>query len=587
MIKLIYSKFGIKIFMLVSLLYVFFVSNFSFATDTTWIPHLFLSIIDLLSLIWYIFPILAWKLMTNTFVYGTFLWIDKILWDIWNISKNFANFLIWFIFIYFIFRYLVKFWEKDWALIKTNLPKLAVSVIIVNMSWFIMWLLIDISNILIAWIGILPLNFINNTDYKFNITKEINIIHASCQKEDASWEPSSKANKICVAGSEIIHKNNMTVSLKDFQSYENSISWPLLFLWYSILEITKLKKWFLDTSVDVWKQKLSNQWAKVKLFMKAMIFLLLLVPMIVLIVVNIVRIFWIRIYIWFSPLIFLDQIFWNKVMWKKQKAFVLKNMIWLIFQPVVVVWAFSICIIFLSWIGQILIWWNTKYKDNFDKAFNLKTANQVVDSTFFQIQDTWWIFTSFLWWFFGYVLFVLLTTFVLWWMIKLSFKASEVTSSVSSWMFKFTEWLMKSIPFVPTGSWKVSIGSLWILYWRMQALPTSISESQRMKLEEKFGFKHDVKSNKKESILIDLEYDKTIWKWINEAINVLEWYKNEDITKFNNAKQILDRIVKIIKNEYNPKLKDIKINLKIYKDDPNKQLEEILSNQDIIKKIFK
>jgi hypothetical protein len=44
----------------------------------------------------------------------------------------------------------------------------------------------------------------------------------------------------------------------------------------------------------------------------------------------------------------------------------------------------------------------------------------------------------------------------------------------------------------------------------MQALPTSISESQRMKLEEKFGFKHDVKSNKKESILIDLEYDKTI-----------------------------------------------------------------------------
>jgi hypothetical protein len=36
--------------------------------------------------------IIAGKLMTNEFVYGSFMHMDKYLWTIWNIMKNFANF---------------------------------------------------------------------------------------------------------------------------------------------------------------------------------------------------------------------------------------------------------------------------------------------------------------------------------------------------------------------------------------------------------------------------------------------------------------------------------------------------------------
>ena len=49
-------------------------------------------VIGILSWGWVLLANLAGKLMTNEFVYGEFINLDSILFQMWNVAKNFANF---------------------------------------------------------------------------------------------------------------------------------------------------------------------------------------------------------------------------------------------------------------------------------------------------------------------------------------------------------------------------------------------------------------------------------------------------------------------------------------------------------------
>jgi len=51
-------------------------------------------ITTLFSRLWVVLAMGAGKLMGNTFVYGEFMNFDVYLWQMWNISKNFANMAI-------------------------------------------------------------------------------------------------------------------------------------------------------------------------------------------------------------------------------------------------------------------------------------------------------------------------------------------------------------------------------------------------------------------------------------------------------------------------------------------------------------
>ena len=65
-------------------------------------------VICLLSRVWVIPAAIAGKLMTNTFVYGTFIGLDVYLWKLWVVFRNFANFALGFIFVGGIFKHLFK-----------------------------------------------------------------------------------------------------------------------------------------------------------------------------------------------------------------------------------------------------------------------------------------------------------------------------------------------------------------------------------------------------------------------------------------------------------------------------------------------
>ena len=92
--------------------------------------------------------ILAGKLMSNDFIYASGLGLDKTLFTMWNYMKNIANFTLGFILIVKIVKYL--FATKDLFSIKKDLPNFLLASILLNMSWFLMGTLIDISNVATA-----------------------------------------------------------------------------------------------------------------------------------------------------------------------------------------------------------------------------------------------------------------------------------------------------------------------------------------------------------------------------------------------------------------------------------------------------
>jgi len=558
--------------------------NFSYATEnqTEWtatFTYVLVSLFDLISSIWYILPIIAWKLLTNDLLYWNSLHLDVLLWNIWNFSRSLANFLIGFLFIYFIFKFIVA--SKDASLIKTNLPKIAFWAIVINASWFIIGILIDISTILIAWFGSLPLAFSDlGSGTKVAIPKNITFDSTKCHMK----------NNGCFNWSfSIIATWDNDINLNQLQSYETYISWPLFFMWANILGINTSKEHILNNAYDVNSLQFKHNWAAIKAIIQIILILFFTIPIIVLIVVNVIRVFWVWIYIWFSPLIFLDQIFWWKIA-NQQKAFSFKNMIWLILQPAIVILVFSISVIFIYSIYWSLVdkkVFNTqenskKYEENVKKVFLLdNSTNSIVYLTWFwQIQDTS-NKTEYIWWFFSYLIVSIIVIIFLWTLIKMSFKATEITSSISGYMFQFSENLMKTIDFIPTPLGVQSIWSFTKLWNRVSSLHTNISSKQSEKLANIFWTIPDIGSVKVKQISENLwsNQSKLKLEWFNQALQELQTFKNKQIVNNReNAKKIIDVIISKLPDNFS-----IKDELNKEKDYEEK-LNIILWKQNEIKK---
>ena len=124
---------------------------------STWTMKLvneFYEILDKISRIWIIIAKLAWKLMTNGMIYWEAFQLDSYLWKIWQMVRNMVNFAIGFYFLYHILRFILSP-SKDSTpqkIIKQSL----VGGVLVQMSWFIVMVLVDLSTILIATVSSLP-----------------------------------------------------------------------------------------------------------------------------------------------------------------------------------------------------------------------------------------------------------------------------------------------------------------------------------------------------------------------------------------------------------------------------------------------
>ncbi len=119
----------------------------------------------------FIWPLLviAGTALDNSLLYGSFLHLDAALWNIWNIMKNFANFALWFVFIFSIVKNLFKasLWKEDPMKNSIDAVKQTlIAWVLVQISWFVIAVLIDLSTILIYAVWGIPLSMLwsYNTD---------------------------------------------------------------------------------------------------------------------------------------------------------------------------------------------------------------------------------------------------------------------------------------------------------------------------------------------------------------------------------------------------------------------------------------
>ncbi len=102
---------------------------------------------------------LAGLAMDNTLIYGSFMWLDVSLWNIWQIVRSFANYTLWFLLLIWVLRYNLS-WKDSISGIKLPdlLKKVLIASVLIQASWFIMMVLVDLSTIMTYGVGWLPIS---------------------------------------------------------------------------------------------------------------------------------------------------------------------------------------------------------------------------------------------------------------------------------------------------------------------------------------------------------------------------------------------------------------------------------------------
>ncbi|MBS8122497.1 type IV secretion system protein [Candidatus Vampirococcus lugosii] len=99
--------------------------------------------------------------LSNEFVYGSIFNLDGTLYIFWNMMKNFANYIIAFVFLISIFFYFINY-KQDGFNPKSLIPKFLVATVGIQASWFLLAALIDLSTVMTYSIGGLPLTVLDN-----------------------------------------------------------------------------------------------------------------------------------------------------------------------------------------------------------------------------------------------------------------------------------------------------------------------------------------------------------------------------------------------------------------------------------------
>lgn len=466
--------------------------------------------------------VVAWQFMDNAVVYGSFIWMDTLLWKIWNMMRMFANYIIWFVLIFSIFTLFM--WSKlqNFHPVKV-LPQIVVASFLVNASWFIMWALIDAANIMTYSVGTLPMKMakIDNWEWKWQAQSlddiKIPTTVISFQQNDANafnvwikdWDKilpfcelvSTKPNEFKATnikeGSACVFQN-----MWKYYKISNAKSFSLDNL-SDEMEGTKFSEarkelgWMTAvlttlyaSLIDIWKTVSYPSWwnsAMASDVVLKLIFLVaLLIPLLTLAIVLIVRAVMLWFYIILSPLIFLFtplKWFW-KLLWEKWQ---LSAVCCLIFLPVIVVFALSISFVFLSYLkfsSESLESVFNISSEKWSSSINIKLSdnpnvNDSIKMTYKWTEAAW---TSLFWNLWTAILRIIQNIFAISFMWVIVFSALK-SCKVTWWIVKsietFAIWMWKATPIMPIpGAWAQSRSSLWLGAKALQQRPSSIQQSQ-------------------------------------------------------------------------------------------------------------
>ncbi len=184
--------------------------------------------------------------MGNWFVYGEFINLDKVLYYLRNISRTFANFLIVGLLLKKIILDSLGWKLNGSEIVKYVVTKLIVGVICINLSWFAVGAIVDVSTILTSAVASLPSTYIasNGKVIKETISQSIGKYYNGKPQQtiDLSLSLCDTTKPISETGyadgaDKTANPPSIDEILDKILPDENSVSGPLLYLGIGVIQV--------------------------------------------------------------------------------------------------------------------------------------------------------------------------------------------------------------------------------------------------------------------------------------------------------------------------------------------------------------
>jgi len=262
-------------------------------------------ILKLFSWIWVILAMWAGKLMTNEFVYGTFMNFDVYLRQMRNISKNFANLTIGFMFLYYILKFVFQSDEVTGNDIGKKIGWFLLASVLIQASWFITGALLDVEKIATSAMGALPWLIIQDDNSWWQhivgsisdsvLNKKISFVPADgtiawtkVDIEDASWVIDGQSTPPESILDSILPRHD-------------NLAWPLYYIGFGMFKFHNYGNMELNQEINLLNMSRLLTSVGIKLLMVGAFVLM----MFILFLVNIIRIGYLWLVISLAPLIVL------------------------------------------------------------------------------------------------------------------------------------------------------------------------------------------------------------------------------------------------------------------------------------------
>ena len=345
------------------------------------------------SWIWIILWNIAGVLMTNVMVYWEFMHLDNFLWKIWQLTRSIANYALWFLFIYSIFKYI--FFKVDKPPMD-QIKNILVASVLVQASWFLVMVLVDLSTIALATVSSFPAQVLSDNSTLMQTMKgemvwsrilndkKIVVINAFSD-EYLKWDNDSWYSIEKWGDDSSVDPEKKTVDA--MMPSANNLWWPFIYLWATAFEPYKNRQ--IPESADcvgatekVITNFLFDAWTTILYSLALILFIVLLV----------MRLVYLWIFIAISPIVILLSVVKVIKINKNDDILSLSKAVWLIFKPVVfALWMslmFLVVIVFQGVLNKSITStfpWDVSTSG----SWNLSTSRDVIPKVSSSLEDAW------------------------------------------------------------------------------------------------------------------------------------------------------------------------------------------------------
>lgn len=304
-------------------------------------------VVSILSWIWIPIANLAGKLMTNSMVNGEVFKLSSFFFQVWSVMRIVANTIILWVILYLIYTIATSGKVDEPS---KKITKIIGTSLLVNISRWLLAAMVDLSSLAVFGVSNVWYSIINSApSLKGNIAVQMN-----CLPKEITFDLGGgvESYKKTIDEAGCANGRSIQSSLDQILPTYDDMSWPFMYFGRGVFRLFE----FMDTSVWSAGSDGSNQSLQsivISFSLKLFLMMMFVTPLIALLVVNLARVFLIRLWFMLGPLIAVKR--WLSWMWIDRIDTIddhwyldINNIVWALMTPAVVTWTLFLSIIMIA-----------------------------------------------------------------------------------------------------------------------------------------------------------------------------------------------------------------------------------------------